>query len=276
MAYHLSKYAENFMFQLNNEDLPAIAEIPSPAPIITIAGGKGDVFSIDPLAQLKRVSNAFAIPVVPNPPWSPRGYLYRFPKDDTATIVSMTGIRDWWQTPEYVYAIVPERQTIAYTVESTSFVFPIYDSAQYGFELEEASLMEGATITSLSVGGSVYQIGANLIQSGNTLTFIPLENIRDAEPITLKGSNSYNGNPYAIVHQMSFSETDLQEVVEIQHLAFTYQRSFRNNYSLYQFRWDIETRIVDLFLPMDWEFTLFSREQRSSFALTKGIWNFNG
>lgn len=261
------------MFKLTHPDLPVVAEARSPAPAIVITPNAGEAFSLDPLAKLKQVSNPFSIPIVPNPPYVVTGYLYRIAKNASETI-ALLNARDWWQTDDFLYAIVPQRQTIVIEFDSTEFVFPVYEASSYGFSL--AGLLEGATIVSLTVGGSRYTIGSSLIQTGNTLTFTPQESVRHGERMTLRATVTKSTEPYAIVHSMDFTETALREVAQIQHLAFTYQRSLTLNFQSYQFRWI--PRKADLFLPMNWEFTIARSSQALEIHRSKtiGVVNFNG
>jgi hypothetical protein len=260
------------MIELTHPDLPLTPEIRSPSPTIAITSNEGDVFSIDPLAKLRQVSNPFSIPVIPNPPYVGKGYLYRIPKTSVETI-ALSSVRDWWQTEQYFYAIAKERQTIVYELDSDTYTFPAYGASSYGFRL--TGLLEDSTIVSLTVGGSRYTIGANLVQTGNTLTFTPQESVRYGSRITIHATATKTTDPYAIVHTMDFSNTALREVAEIQHLAFTYTRSLSLDFQLYQFRW--VPQVADLFLPMNWEYTIAQPPGRvDTIGKTIGIVNFNG
>lgn len=260
------------MIELTHPDLPLTPEIRSPSPTIAITLNEGDVFSIDPLAKLKQVSNPFTIPNIPNPPYVGRGYLYRIPKLASETI-ALSSVPDWWQTEQYFYLITGQRETIAYHFDSETYTFPAYEASSYGFRL--TGLLENSTIVSLTVGGSRYTIGAYLIQNGNTLTFTPQENIRYRSRISIHATATKTTEPYAIVHTMDFSNTTLSQVAQIQHLAFTYTRSLNLDFQLYQFRW--VPRVADLFLPMNWEYTIAQPTGRvDTIGKTIGIVNFNG
>ena len=260
------------MIELTHPDLPLTPERRSPSPTIVITPNEGDVFSIDPLAKLKQVANPFTIPNIPNPPYVGKGYLFRIPKTSSETI-ALFSVPDWWQTDRYFYAIAGQRETIAYEFDSETYTFPAYAASSYGFRL--TGLLEDSTIVSLTVGGSRYTIGANLVQDGNTLTFTPQESVRYGSRISIHATATKTTEPYAIVHTMDFSNTILREVAQIQHLAFTYTRSLSLDFQLYQFRW--VPRVADLFLPMNWEYTIAQSNGKTNiYGKTIGIVNFNG
>lgn len=240
------------MIELTNTNLPTIATPKKSGNAFAIDAHFGYAFTTDPLGVLRLVSNPFTLPTILNPDYYTHGYLYKIEKSKTTRLFAVNGR----QTNDYFYIILPTRQTIAVTIQSTYFTFPFYTADSYGFDIANAGL-SGVTVTRVDIAGN----NVIPVQDGDTITID--QQFPGLSKITIYGTKTINVEPYAIVHRMDYSDSDIASLVEVGHLTRTYTRvNASGDISHYNFTW--ESPIATLFLPMEWEFTLKQPDKMGS------------